>query len=217
MSMSKFHVELNTQKSEVLKMGHLVKDMLDKAVISLKNKDMQLADWVISKGDELGKFDENIEADLLQLIALNQPVAKDMRLIACSLKMITYMARIGRYGRDIAKVTQELQDQPLGAKLVNIPTMTKYALNMIDDALNAYETENLDLINDFQQRDDQLDAMRYSVFRECLTYMMENPKNITPCTHYAMVARYIERCGDHACKMAEKIHYLVTGEHVEIR
>ena len=215
--MSQFHKDLELQKAEVLKMGYLVRDMLSKSIESLKNQDLQLSDWVISKGDKLAKFDENIEADLLQLIALNQPVAKDMRLIACSLKMITYMARIGRYGRDIAKVSQELGDEPLVAKLVNIPTMADHALKMLDDALKAYETENLGLIKDFRERDDILDAMRYSTFRECLTYMMESPKNITPCTHYAMIARYIERCGDHTCKMAEKINYLVTGEHIEIK
>ena len=127
------------------------------------------------------------------------------------------MARVGRYGRDIAKVTQELKNEPLVAKLVHIPSMTKHALEMLDDALKAFDSENLDLIKDFRERDDHLDAMRYSIFRECLTYMMESPKNITPCAHYVMVARYIERCGDHACKMAEKIHYLVTGEHIEIK
>ena len=217
MSKSRFHRDLEKQKTEVLKMGYLIKDMLEKSVQSMKNQDLQLADYVISKQDELAYFDETIEEDLLQLIALNQPVAKDMRLIACCLKMITYMARIGRYGRDIAKITHELKDEPLVAKLVHIPHMQKHALEMITDALNAFESEKLELIKDFRERDDHLDDMRYSVFRECLTYMMESPKNITPCAHYAMVARYIERCGDHACKMAEKIHYYINGEHIEIK
>ena len=217
MAISKFHADLNHQKKEVLKMGFLVKDMLEKSVNSMKDQDLALANLVISKQDELTHFDEKIEEDLLQLIALNQPVAKDMRFIACSLKMITYLARIGRYGRDIAKVTLELKDEPLVAKLVHIPHMEKHACDMIQDALEAYNIGDISLIKDFRNRDDHLDDMRYSIFRECLTYMMESPKNITPCTHYVMVARYIERCGDHACKVAEKVHYYITGEHIEIK
>jgi phosphate transport system protein len=87
---------------------------------------------------------------------------------------------------------------------------------MVDDVLTAYKTEDLSLIEDLEERDDVLDEERYSIFRECLTYMMEDPRTITRCTHYVMVARYLERCGDHACKIAEKVVYKVEGRHVEI-
>jgi phosphate transport system protein len=217
MPKSKFHKDLDKQKKEILKMGHLVRELLESSVAALKHQDEELANWVISKGEEVNKMDVKNEENLLRLIALNQPVAKDMRLIACSLKMITYMARIGRYGRDIAKVALELTDKPHIAKLVNLPQMTKMACEMIDDCLKAYETKNLEFIKDLEERDDSLDAMRYSIFRECLTYMMESPNNITRCTNYVMIARYIERCGDHACKMGEKVHYMVTGDRIEIR
>jgi len=89
--------------------------------------------------------------------------------------------------------------------------------SMIEDALKAFENEDVSLIRDFEERDSEIDALRYSIFRECITYMMEDAKNITRCMHYAMVARYLERCADHACKMAEKINYMVTGERKEIR
>lgn len=213
----KYHKELNKQRSEILKMGNLAKDMLSNSILSLKNQDLKLADLVISKKDRLSEMDVRIESDLLRLIALYQPVAKDMRMIACGLKMITYLTRIGRYGKDIAQVTHELDNKPLIAKLVSIPYMGEIAYKMITDCLNAFKTENLSSIKDIAERDDSLDALRYSIFRECLTYMMEDQQNITPCTHYVMVARYIERCGDHACKMAEKITYMVTGERTEIK
>ena len=213
----KYHKELANQRKEILKMGKLVRRMMHDSVISLKEQNLKLAEDVISKQNKLTNFDQSIEENLLKLIALYQPVAKDMRFIACGLKMITYMARIGRYGRDIAKVTLELENEPLVNKLVNIPHMERHACDMILDALKAFEREDITFIKDFEQRDDHLDDMRYSIFRECLTYMMENPKFITPCTHYAMVARYLERCGDNACKMAEKIHFLVTGEQIEIK
>lgn len=88
---------------------------------------------------------------------------------------------------------------------------------MIEDALKSFETENLELIKDFHERDDNIDALRYSIFRECITYMMEDAKNITRCMHYVMIARYLERCADHACKMAEKIYYMIAGERREIK
>ena len=213
----KFHDELNGLKGDLLSMGLLARKMLSDAVKALKQKDYRLAQTVTKKKDKLADMDEQIENNALRLIALYQPMAKDMRTIACCLKMNTYLARIGRYGKDIAKVTIDLGDTPYISKLVNIPHMAELVDTLIGDALHAFETEDLSLINDFKERDDDIDALRYSIFRECISYMIEDSKTITQCTNYAMVARYLERCGDHACKMAEKIHYMVTGERIEIR
>lgn len=213
----KFHEELKLLKKEVEHMGELSKDMLEKSVIALKDQDMELANWVISKSDELRELDDHIEEEAMKLIALHQPMARDMRLIATILKMITYMTRVGRYGKDIAKIALELSKEPHISKLVSLPQMSKIVTSMIDDALRAFETRDISHIQDFMEREDTIDAMRYSIFRENISYMMEEPRNITRCTHYIMIARYLERCGDHACKMAEKIHYMITGQHIEIR
>jgi len=213
----KFHKELENLKKEVIEMGNLAKEMLFNAVEALKNRDVRLAEEVVSKKREIAEMDQKIEEKALQLIALYQPMAKDMRAIACILKMITYLTRIGRYGKDIANVAKKLADKPHIAKLVEIPYMAELVCKMIDDALKAFETEDLSLIEDFSERDDSVDALRYSIFRECITYMMEEPKNITRCTHYVMIARYLERCADHACKIAEKVYYMVTGERKEIK
>ena len=213
----KFHKELENLKKEVIEMGNLAKEMLFNAVEALKNRDVRLAEEVVPKKREIAEMDQKIEEKALQLIALYQPMAKDMRAIACILKMITYLTRIGRYGKDIANVAKKLADKPHIAKLVEIPYMAELVCKMIDDALKAFETEDLSLIEDFSERDDFVDALRYSIFRECITYMMEDPKNITRCTHYAMIARYLERCADHACKIAEKVYYMVTGKRKEIK
>ena len=215
--MEKFHNELKKLKEEVIDMGNLAKQMLLDAVEALKKQDSELANEVISKKTKLADMDEKIEEKALQLIALYQPMAKDMRTIACILKMITYLTRIGRYGKDIAKVAIELADKPHLAKLVEIPYMAELVGKMIEDALKSFETEDISLIEDFPERDDTIDALRYSIFRECITYMMEDPKNIRRCMHYSMIARYLERCADHACKIAEKIYYMVTGERKEIK
>lgn len=213
----KFHEELKKLKKEVVEMGNLAKEMLSNAVEALKDRNKEVASQVIEKKKKIADMDERIEQDALRLIALYQPMARDMRTIACVLKMITYLTRVGRYGKDIAKVAIELADQPHIARLVEIPLMADMVCSIIEDALEAFENEDVSLIRDFEERDSEIDALRYSIFRECITYMMEDAKNITRCMHYAMVARYLERCADHACKMAEKINYMVTGERKEIR
>jgi phosphate transport system protein len=212
----KFHEELNILKKNVIKMGNLSTEMLKKSVESLKKQDINLAKWVDDQKTNLATMDSNIEAKAFQLLTLHQPMAKDLRQIACSLKMITYLARIGRYGKDIAKIGVELSDKPHIKKLVSIPFMADMVCSLIDDALLAFEKETIETIKDFSERDDDIDQLRYSIFRECLTYMMEDQKVITQCAQYMMVSRYLERCADHALKMAEKIHYMVTGEHIEI-
>jgi len=100
---------------------------------------------------------------------------------------------------------------------MRIPHMAELIIDIADDAIAAYESDDLTLIKDFSTRDDTVDALRHSIFREGITYMMEDPKNISRCTHYNIVARYLERCADHACKIAENVHYMETGERIEIK
>src|SRR4030042_3968755 len=121
----------------------------------------------------------DLEEDALQLIALYQPMARDMRTIACCLKMIVDLNRIGRYGKDIAKVTTEIYPGPHIKKIITLPHMNDLACKMIDDARTAFITGDLLLIKDFSERDNDVDSLRYSVYRECVSYMMENPANIT--------------------------------------
>lgn len=213
----KFHTELKALKEDVLKMGELAKDMLQKSIEALKNRDVELVDRILSKKNEIADMDDSIEQRAITLLTLYQPMAKDMRTIACALKMITYLARVGRYGKDIANIAKELSTQPHIAKLVSISYMNKIVSDMIDDVLIAFQREDISSLQTIQERDDSLDALRWSIFRECVAYMMEDSKNITRCAHYLMIARYLERCGDHVCKMAEKIHYMVTGERIEIK
>ncbi len=213
----RLHEELKKLRRGVIKMGDLAKEMLHYSIEALKKQDVELAERVISKKKNLADMDAEIEEKALQLMALYHPMAKDMRTVACILKTITYLTRIGRYGKDIANIAKELSDKPHIAKLVEIPYMAELVCKMIDDALKAFETENLSLVRDFEERDDMLDALRWSIFRECLTYMIEEPTAITRCAHYMMIARYLERCGDHTCKIVEKVHYMVTGERKEIK
>ncbi len=213
----KFHRKLTELKGEVVEMGELATGMLTDSVTALKNLDTELAEEVISRKEKLAEMDEDIEEKALTFISLYQPMAKDMRTIGCVLKMITYLARIGRYGKDIAVTVKELEGKEHIGKLVEIPYMASRAEEMIRDALQSFEKDSPIDAEKFISRDDELDSLRHSIFRECLTYMMGDPQNITRCSYYIMIARYLERCGDHACKMAEKINYMITGERAEIK
>ena len=214
---TKFDEQLKKIKQGVLEMGELAQTMLRESIIALKNQDLKLADKVYENKDIIMKMDGDIEHRCLQAISMYQPMAKDMRVIGSSLKLITYLTRIGRYGKDIAKFVKEIADDPHIKKLVSIPHMSKIVDGMISDALIAYKNEEPVDIKSFVERDDDVDVLRNSIFREALTYMMQDSKNIERCMYYIMISRYLERCADHSCKMAEKIQYMATAERIEIK
>lgn len=210
------HKNIKQLKNQVLSMGSLALDMLESSINALISKDVDSARKIEKKKEELKNYDYKIEEKTLRLLYLFQPMAIDFRRIATILKMITYLTRIGRYGKDISKITQEIALKRSPDVPINIIHMWEHIHYMISKVLEAFDKSEIDQIKDFKERDDEVDKFRWSIFRECITYMMENPQSITVYAHYIMVARYLERCGDHACKMAEKIHYMVTGTHIEI-
>ena len=212
----KLDTDMEKLLSEIDGMANLARGMLTDSVIALKALDDNLANDILHRKARLYKYDDDIEDLALKMLTLYSPMASDLRRIATIFKMITYLTRIGRYGYDIAKITTHLEGQPHVKELIHIPMMAQIVSSMIDDALEAFKTGDLDLIKDLGERDHIVDQMRYTIFRECLTYMMEDPKTITRCTDYIMIARYLERCGDHACKIGEKVHYMMTGERIEI-
>jgi len=212
----KFHSELKNLKHETVGMANLGRNMLRTSVDALIRQDAELAASVIRQKEEIHTREVQIEEQCYRLIALNQPMAKDMRVIACTLKVCNASLRIGRYGKVVANIVREISDKPHIANMMSIPHMADLVIEMVDDSVKAYETDELRYIKDFSARDDTIDALRHSIFREGITYMMEDPKNISRCTYYIMVARYLERCADHACKIAENVHYMHTGERIEI-
>jgi phosphate transport system protein len=213
----KFQTELLNLRQETLEMAHMGRDMLRSAVDALIRQDTDLAKATIAGKEEIHEQEVRLEEHCYHLIALYQPMAKDMRFIACTLKVISASMRIGRYGKVIAKIVPQISDRPHIANLMSIPHMADLVIDMVDDAIAAYESDDLSLIENFSSRDDTVDALRHSIFREGITYMMEDPKNISRCTHYIMIARYLERCADHACKIAENVYYRETGTRIEIK
>lgn len=204
-------------KQDVLTMGAIARDMLRDAVKALVDHDLRLAEDVLKKKSLIRKMDLDLEQRALQLVALYQPMAKDLRVIAACLKSITYIARIGRYGKDIASTVKDLHNESSIARDLNLEEICESVIKMIDDALTAFKEENLIPIHDISERDDAIDVRRWSVFKKCIECMMADKRNIQSCAYYMMVARYLERCGDHACKIAEKVHFMVTGEPIEYK
>lgn len=218
MARKTFDEELDELENQVLEMAEHARGMFTDGAASLEDLDEELAEDVDRRKHRLAELDYAIEEEALQLVARQQPMARDMRFVGACLKLITYINRVGRYGKDLAQITlQWPHDEGHLARLVQIPVMVERVLDMYDlviDAFEAREEFDMDQLLDWE---DDLDASRWGVFRECLTYMAEEPDQIEPFAYYMMIARYMERCGDNVCKMAEKTHYMVTGEHRMIK
>ena len=202
-------------EERVLFMGEHAKGMLHDSLQSLADLDAELAEAVAARCELLADLDEDIEHSILQLMALQTPVASDLRRLGAAMKLITYLNRIGRYGFDIAKVVKAW---PEGkghiANTVGIKEMGKKVEQMLNIALEAFASSEVPAVDAVRALEEDVDAMRAMIFRECLTYMMEDSQAIERGTQYVMVARYLERCGDNICKMVEKLHYAATGERL---
>jgi len=181
-------------------------------VDSLLALDQDLARKVIAREDLLNRMDVEIERDILDLLALNQPVAQDLRTAGASLKIITYLDRIGRYGYDIAKVTRQMEGSEHIRKPVAFRPMAEAGMSMLDAALLAYKDRDATKARTVTPQDEVVDGLNDQVFRDCVTHMMEDPRTITLSAHYILVARHLERAADNASKIAEKVLYMITGE-----
>jgi phosphate transport system protein len=193
-------------------MAMLSRKSVDEGVNAFAALDIAAARRVIEMNQQINRADVNIEARSLDLIALHQPMAKDIRTLGASLKIITYLDRIGRYGYDIAKATLALEGKQHVTKLVGIPLMRDKALGLLDRSMSAFQARDAVNARTVQPDDDDVDGLYDQIFRECITYMLEDPRNITVCTQYILVARHLERVGDNAGKIAEKTIYMATGE-----
>jgi phosphate transport system protein len=219
----KFDAELERLQGEVHDMSMLARGMFCDAFSALISRDTALADRVLDKRQEIRDRLYRTEDHAYQILTLYQPVARDLRTVVACLKVAAALERIGRYGNDMARIVGYLaavgafKDERHLSNLLSIPQMAKMAGEMIDTAITAFETGNLSLVEDFGARDDAVDALGYTSFRECVSYMLEDPSTITRAANYVMVARYLERSADHACTIAEATIFMQTGERVEIK
>ena len=203
--------ELNQMTGTILRMGGMVEQQLADAITALVTRDPELAARVIADDQPVDRLEHEIDHLVMRLLALRQPMAVDLRLITASLKISSDLERIGDYAANVAKRASALsQVEPMRPVAV-IPRMSQTVQGMIKDVLDAYMARDAEMALAVWRRDEEVDEIYNSLFRELLTYMMEDPRHITPCTHLLFIAKNIERMGDHATNIAETIAFLVTG------
>lgn len=208
--------ELERLKEEILKMGRLTQDQIAKAVKALVDKDMALARKVIDDDDLVDSMELELEKKSLELIALKQPMAGDLRLIGTVLKIIVDMERIGDLAEDVAEIAIKLYEQKYMKQLIDIPRMACLAQDMGESALKALIDRDVPLAMTLIDMERQMDALHDQVFRELLSYMMQDQRNIPQATSLLMVAAHLERIGDHTTNIGEMVIYVVEGRRLDL-
>ena len=199
----------------LLKMGALTEQAINDAVFALSEQDQALAARVIAGDDIIDEMQKSIETKCLRMIALQQPMASDLRFIATGLKIVTDMERVADHAVDIAEITVRMKDEPLFTKLINIPRMAEIAKEMLRDALDSYVKRDIVLARHMCERDDEMDALYAHLFDSLVEKMSLNPDFVKQGTQLLSVAHYLERVADHATNIGEWVIYLVTGEKYE--
>jgi phosphate transport system protein len=207
-----YEEKMNNLYGKLQQMGSLVEEAIARSIEALKTQNLELAQAVIDGDDLIDDLEAEIEEKCLEVIATQQPMAKDLRRVATLFKIINDLERMADYATSIAKITLRIADQPLIKPLIDIPRMTSLSQKMVKQALDAYVREDVDLATAVGKDDDEVDKLFGQIFRELLTIMMENPKTITQATHLLFVGRWLERISDHATNIAEEVIFLVTGE-----
>lgn len=204
--------DLDSIQAMIMKMGGLVETAIQEASRSLERRDEELAEQVRKNDKLIDLLEERINTEAAKLIALRAPTAGDLRTVLSVMKIAGNLERVGDYAKNLAKRTSVLVQMPVvdGAAGA-IRRMTKEVELMLKDALDAYAQRDASLAEDVRQRDQDVDQMYNALFRELLTFMMEDPRNITACMHLHFIAKNIERMGDHTTSIAEQVIYLVTG------
>jgi phosphate transport system protein len=207
--------ELNHLNESILKMGGLAEALVADALDSVTKRDPELAERTVAADRKIDDLEAEIDQHVVRLLALRQPMAADLRNIVAALKISSDIERIGDYGANVAKRAIPLCDAQTVKPLFAINRMGRITQQMIKNVLDAYTERNADKAKAVWLRDEEVDDLYNSLFRELLTYMMEDPRNISPCTHMLFIAKNIERIGDHATNVAETVYYMVKGRHIE--
>ena len=213
---SAFDRDLEDIQTKIMKMGGLVEAAILEGAISLETRDEERAEKVRAADKAIDLLEEKINEDAARLIALRSPTAGDLRLVLAIMKISGNLERIGDYAKNMAKRTGVLAKMaPVSDSAGSLRRMAKEVSKMLKDVLDAYIHRDAELAGDVIKRDSDVDQMYNGLFREFLTFMMEDPRNITACMHLHFIGKNIERMGDHVTAIAEQVVYLVTGEYPE--
>ena len=208
-----FDRDLEAIQALIMKMGGLVEAQILDAANALEMRDEELAEKVRKTDRAIDEIEERVNAEAARLLALRSPTATDLRTVLTVMKIAASLERVGDYCKNMAKRSHVLVHMPTVAGSAGaVRRMARAVELMLKDALDSYIQRDLELAEDVRARDKDVDQMYNALFREFLTYMMEDPRNITACMHLHFIAKNVERMGDHATTIAEQVIYLITGK-----
>ncbi len=209
-----FSADLEDLSGDLARMGGLAEDMLSDAIQAISMRDLALAETVVARDPQVDALQVEAEKKILRLLALRQPLARDLRQTISALKIAAELERIADLAKNIAKRAKVLDTIEPTAALKGVARMGRLVAAQLKHVLDAYSAQEAEAANKVWTRDEEVDEHYQSLFREVVTYMIEDPRTISACAHLLFVAKNLERIGDHCTNIAEEIHFLVTGEQL---
>jgi len=209
-----FHEELEALKQTLLAMGGLVEDQIRRVMRALLERDDVVARDVIDRDRQVNAYDVEVDETCVNLLALHQPAAGDLRFITTAMKIVTDLERIGDQAVNIAQRVLELNQEPQLKPYIDLPRMAERAQAMVKESLDAFVTRDTDLARRVCAADSEVDGLKEQIFRELLTFMMEDARTIPRAIRLILVSRFMERVADHATNIAEMVIYMVEGKMV---
>jgi phosphate transport system protein len=210
-----FDEELKSLKEMLLRMAALVEDAVSLAIEALRDQKEEPAREVLQIEESINLLDVEVDEGCMRLLALRQPMAGDLRFITSAMKIASDLERMGDLAVNVSELAIELSKLPLLKPLLDIPRMARLAQDMVRDSINAFITRDEALARDICVRDDEVDALDDQIFRELLTYMMEDPHTVQRAVALILVSRNLERLADHATNIGEDVIYLVKGKTIK--
>lgn len=210
----RFEEDLKKLREDILTMGGLVEDQIQKAVRSLVDRDSPLAETIIQRDHEVNRLDVEIDDLCIRLLALHQPAARDLRFITTALKITTDLERIGDMAVNICERALELNREPQLKPYIDIPRMAQISQRMIRESLDAFVREDTDLALKVCKDDQQVDDLNSQIFREVISFMIGDPQTINRAMKISSISKYLERIADHATNIAEMVIFMVKGKSI---
>ncbi len=208
--------ELKNLKGQVLKLGQMVGEAMLAAIDALKHRDIEKAQQIMAADSEINALRFEIERATLIVIATQQPLAHDLRLLASILDIAGELERMGDYAKGIAKINILMGDKPLLKPLIDLPRMAEIATDMLRQALTAFSNDDAAAARAIPQRDDEVDALYNQIYRELMTFMLQDPKTIDQANYLLWAAHNVERLADRVTNICERTVFTATGEIVEL-
>ncbi|HKX78558.1 MAG TPA: phosphate signaling complex protein PhoU [Novosphingobium sp.] len=212
-----FDTEISQLRGLIAEMGGLAEVAIRDSILALSRNDEELASQVVAADARIDALEAEVDRLAVRTIALRAPMADDLRDVIAALKISGVIERIGDYSKNIAKRVRRVENRSKIEPLTLIPTMAELAQSMVRDVLNAYGARDAQLAVEVIRRDEKVDNFYNSIFRNLVTYMMENPATISDAAQLLFVARNLERIGDHATNVAEMVYYAATGDYCSER